>query len=128
MLCGNLMYVFHSDHVFRTGAKEKHPQPNVADWPASQQHHHHSYWHDSSLCTSDLSEYQNCKFVSLQCLSYYWLCSGLFSLIQNLWMMTPSARRILRLPTLGNESETPFRDLWQNAKTRYSWRKNKSLE
>ncbi|ELU08699.1 hypothetical protein CAPTEDRAFT_181352 [Capitella teleta] len=62
------------------------------------------------------------------CMTYYWLCSSLFSLLQNSWMMTPNARKVLRLPIVGSESNTPFKDIWQNAKTRYSLKSKEKVD
>lgn len=50
---------------------------------------------------------------------YYWLCSSLFGLTQNLLFKTPSIRRLLRIPLTPSESQTPFKDLCQAAREKY---------
>jgi hypothetical protein len=55
-----------------------------------------------------------------QCMCYYWVCSSLFGVGQNVLFKVPSVRRLLRIPQTPSESQTPFKDLVSAAKARYS--------
>ncbi|GBM24152.1 Cytochrome c oxidase assembly protein COX18, mitochondrial [Araneus ventricosus] len=51
--------------------------------------------------------------------SFYWLCSSAFGLGQNLLLMVPKVRRVLRIPKTPKESQTPFSDIATNLKKRF---------
>ncbi|XP_070187347.1 cytochrome c oxidase assembly protein COX18, mitochondrial-like [Littorina saxatilis] len=53
------------------------------------------------------------------CMCYYWVCSSLFGLGQNVLFKFPSVRRLLRLPRTPSESQTPFTDMYNAAKLKY---------
>lgn len=55
---------------------------------------------------------------------YYWLCSSVFGLTQNIVFKFPAVRRLLRLPCTPSESQTPFRDLYQAARVKYLRKKD----
>lgn len=62
------------------------------------------------------------------CMAWYWTCSVLFGLGQNILFQLPSVRRLLRIPITPEESQTPFRDMAKRAKVKYSWKKRSSKE
>ena len=62
------------------------------------------------------------------CMSWYWACSVVFGLGQNVFMMLPSVRRAVRIPITPDESQTPFRDMVKVAKVKYSLKKRSSSE
>lgn len=53
----------------------------------------------------------------------YWTSSSLFGLAQNIVLKIPKVRRAVRIPQAPSESATPFQDMWEVAKTKYSRRK-----
>jgi hypothetical protein len=50
---------------------------------------------------------------------FYWTCSSLFGLGQNVALRLPRVRRALRITKAPSESQTPFRDLWSAVKNKY---------
>ncbi|GFS67134.1 mitochondrial inner membrane protein COX18 [Nephila pilipes] len=52
--------------------------------------------------------------------SFYWLCSSTFGLGQNMLLMIPKVRRMLRIPSTAKESSTPFRDIATNFRKRFN--------
>jgi inner membrane protein COX18 len=54
------------------------------------------------------------------CMCYYWTCSSLYGLGQNLLLRLPRIRRILHIAHAPSESATPFRDLWHAARKKYT--------
>lgn len=53
------------------------------------------------------------------CMCYYWVCSSLIGLGQNFLFKMPSVRRLLRVPQTPSESQTPFQDMINAARTKY---------
>ncbi|XP_076441695.1 cytochrome c oxidase assembly protein COX18, mitochondrial-like [Babylonia areolata] len=56
------------------------------------------------------------------CMCYYWMCSSVFGLGQTILFKAPSLRRLLRVPKTPSESQTPFTDLYNAARLKYTIR------
>ncbi|XP_041362241.1 cytochrome c oxidase assembly protein COX18, mitochondrial-like [Gigantopelta aegis] len=57
-------------------------------------------------------------------MSLYWSCSSLFGVAQTLAFKSPRVKRSLGIPKTPRESDTPFRDLWETTKNKYTWNKS----
>ncbi|GAB1608497.1 cytochrome c oxidase assembly protein COX18, mitochondrial-like [Argonauta hians] len=57
------------------------------------------------------------------CMCWYWTCSSLYGLLQNLVLKFPKVKRTLKIPETPNESKQPIQDLYAAAKEKYTWKK-----
>ncbi|XP_054713027.1 cytochrome c oxidase assembly protein COX18, mitochondrial-like [Uloborus diversus] len=51
--------------------------------------------------------------------SFYWLCSSTFGFCQNLFLLMPKARKVLRIPMTAHDSRQPFQDIVLNFRKRF---------
>lgn len=59
------------------------------------------------------------------CMCWYWLCSSLYGLSQNLAFLLPTVRRAVRIPVTPSECGTPYQRLYAAAKEKYSFKRKK---
>lgn len=57
------------------------------------------------------------------CMCWYWLCSSLYGLSQNLAFQLPTVRRAIGIPATPSECNTPYQRLYTAAKNKYSLRR-----
>ena len=51
--------------------------------------------------------------------AWYWMASGLSGLAVNLTLLSPKFRNLVKIPRLPENSDTPYRDVIDNAKAKF---------
>ncbi|XP_014777236.1 cytochrome c oxidase assembly protein COX18, mitochondrial [Octopus bimaculoides] len=57
------------------------------------------------------------------CMCWYWTCSSLYGLLQNIVLKFPKVKRTLKIPETPSETKQPLQDLFAAAKKKYTWKK-----